>query len=66
MCFLNLMYSLTSLGPGMYSIISDVTGNMKWRRTVGILEGQVAIWTSLDRLKKRVYRNLVKFSKDQS
>lgn len=66
MCFLNLNYSLTSLGTGMYSIISNVTGHMKWRGIVSTLEGQVASRTSFDKLKKRAYRNLVKFSKDQS
>ena len=55
-----------NLGTGMYSTISEVTGNMKLRGIVNILEGQVATQMALDRLKKRAYGSLMKFMKDQS
>lgn len=55
-----------NLGTGMYSTISEVTGNMKLRGIFNILEGQVATQMALDRLKKRAYRSLMKFRNDQS
>jgi len=49
-----------NLGAGIYSPFSEVTGNMKLRGVVNILEGHVATEMALSRLKKRVYRSLMK------
>lgn len=40
-----------NLDTGIYSTISEVTGNMKLRAAVSILEGQVATRVALNSLK---------------
>lgn len=48
--FPKLKIQSDNLGTGMYSTISEVTGNVKLRGIVSILEGEVATQVALNSL----------------